>query len=62
MGQRNGDSIMIEFLKMGGYAEYVWSSYAIVAIVMFLNVYTAWKRYKKVKKRLIRLHSEDNEK
>lgn len=53
---------MIEFLKMGGYAEYVWSSYAIVAIVMFLNVYTAWKRYQKVKKRLIRLHSEDNDK
>ena len=52
---------MIEFLKMGGYAEYVWSSYAIVSIVMFLNAYASWKRYQKVKKRLIRLHSEDND-
>jgi len=52
---------MIEFLKMGGYAEYVWSSYAIVGIVMFSNAYTSWKRYQKVKKRLKRLHTENND-
>ena len=51
---------MIEFLKMGGYAEYVWSSYAIVSVVLFLNAYSSWQRYLGIKKRLKRLHSEDN--
>jgi heme exporter protein CcmD len=51
---------MIEFLKMGGYAEYVWSSYAIVSIVMFMNAYSSWQRYQATKKRLKQLHTEDN--
>ncbi len=30
---------MIEFLKMGGYAWFVWPSYAITAAVLWLNWY-----------------------
>ena len=51
---------MIEFLKMGGYATYVWSSYGIVAIVLFLNVISSWRRYQSLLRRLKRLHSENN--
>jgi heme exporter protein D len=51
---------MIEFLKMGGYAAYVWSSYGIVAIVLLLNTVSAWRRYQSLLRRLKRLHSENN--
>lgn len=33
---------MIEFLRMGGYARYLWPSYAITFIVVVLNV--IWAR------------------
>lgn len=32
---------MHEFLAMGGYAAYVWSAYAIAAIVLVLNAVAA---------------------
>lgn len=51
---------MIEFLKMGGYAGYVWSSYGIVAVVLLLNVISSWRRYKNILRRLKRIHSENN--
>jgi heme exporter protein D len=51
---------MIEFLNMGGYAAYVWSSYGIVAFVLFLNVISSLRRNKNILHRLKRLHSENN--
>ena len=33
---------MIEFLQMGGYAKYVWPSYAITFAVVLLNI--VWAR------------------
>jgi len=39
---------MIDFFAMGGYAAYVWPSFAITAIVMFANLYFALRRRKKV--------------
>ena len=39
---------MMEFFAMGGYAAYVWPSFAITAIVMFANIYFAVYRRKKV--------------
>ena len=33
---------MSEFLYMGGYAAYVWSSYALTLAVVFLNI--VWAR------------------
>ena len=32
---------MSEFLHMGGYAAYVWPAYAITAIVLILNWWSA---------------------
>ncbi len=51
---------MIEFLKMGGYAAYVWSSYGIVAVVLLLNSISSWRRYRSLLRRLKRLHGENN--
>ncbi len=51
---------MIEFLKMGGYAAYVWSSYGIVAFVLLLNSISSWRRYQNLLRRLKRLHGKNN--
>jgi heme exporter protein CcmD len=32
---------MMKFLEMGGYAVYVWPSYALTALVVGLNIYWA---------------------
>jgi heme exporter protein CcmD len=32
---------MLKFLEMGGYAAYVWPSYALTALVVGLNIYWA---------------------
>ena len=51
---------MMEFLNMGGYAGYVWSSYAIVMAVLVLNLLLSRQRHKSVLRRLRRLHNADN--
>ena len=51
---------MMEFLHMGGYAGYVWSSYAIVVTVLIWNVVSSRRRHKNILKRLKQLHSETN--
>jgi len=33
-----------QFLYMGGYAFYVWTSFGITFIVLLLNVIVAWQR------------------
>ncbi|GJM06132.1 MAG: hypothetical protein DHS20C09_21280 [marine bacterium B5-7] len=60
MGKGIGIIIMIEFLKMGGYAAYVWPSYGIVAVVLLLNLLSSWRRYRSLLRRLKRLHGENN--
>lgn len=39
---------MNEFLQMGGYAFYVWSSYGICLIVLLINVVIPIQREKKI--------------
>ena len=39
---------MIDFFAMGGYAVYVWPSFALTAIVMGANFYFAVRRRNKV--------------
>lgn len=51
---------MMEFLNMGGYAGYVWSSYAIVMAVLVLNLLLSRQRHKSVLRRLRRLHEADS--
>ena len=35
---------MSDFLAMGGYAEFVWSSFGLAALVMVFNVMSARRR------------------
>ena len=50
---------MKEFFEMGGYAVYVWSSYAIVVLVMYGNVIAAKMQRKRVIKTLQELSEEE---
>ena len=45
---------MNDFLHMGGYGLYVWSSYAIWLVVLILNYVLPKTREKKVMNELIR--------
>jgi len=40
------------FFNMGGYAFYVWGSYAIATVVLVLNVWLPLRRYRKLKQTL----------
>jgi len=33
--------MMLQFLRMGGYALYVWPSYALTLLVVLLNIFWA---------------------
>ncbi len=48
---------MSEFLAMGGYAAYVWPSFALTAIVMSANLYFAKRRRNKVIAKLQRVNT-----
>ena len=43
---------MSEFFSMGGYANYVWSSYGLSFIVIVINIWWAYARAARVKRRL----------
>ncbi len=49
---------MKEFFAMGGYAFFVWTSYAIVAFVMIANVFAAVMKRKWIFKELRKLSEE----
>ena len=44
-----------EFLHMGGYASYVWSSYAIAFVAFVWSVWTPLKEKKHLEKRIRRV-------
>lgn len=50
---------MKEFLNMGGYAIFVWSSYAIVVLVMYGNVIAAKMQRKRIINELQELSEEE---
>jgi len=45
-----------EFFNMGGYAQFVWSSYGLTAVVMWLNWYLPRRQHEKVLRQLKRRH------
>ena len=45
---------MKEFFAMGGYAFYVWTSYAIAAVALIANVVLARQRHREQVARLVR--------
>ena len=42
-----------EFIAMGGYGHFVWSSYAVTFLVLAINVVAAVRKLKKAKKKVI---------
>ena len=42
---------MSEFLQMGGYAAYVWSAYALAAVVLVWNIRSAVVAHREAKLR-----------
>ena len=49
---------LTEFLHMGGYAFYVWTAYAITAVVLVLNVLIPMRTAKAQQRRLQRALAE----
>ena len=45
---------IVDFFRMGGYAFYVWSSYAIVFVVLALNFIIPALRHRRVHRALSR--------
>ena len=45
---------VVEFLSMGGYAFYVWWSYAVVFVVLALNLVAPSVRHRRVRRALAR--------
>lgn len=59
MGERcdQGD-VMKEFFAMGGYAFFVWTSYAIVAFLMLGNIVSARMKKKRILKEIQQMAEE----
>ncbi|MDD9983481.1 MAG: heme exporter protein CcmD [Gammaproteobacteria bacterium] len=49
--------IVVDFFRMGGYAFYVWWSYAIVFAVLALNLVAPSLRHRRVHRALAREHA-----
>lgn len=43
-----------EFLHMGGYGFYVWTSYGITALVLVVNIVLPWQRHKQLRQQIAR--------
>jgi heme exporter protein D len=50
---------MMEFLQMGGYAAFVWPSYALAALVLWLNWYLPRKQHEKELRQLRRRYKAE---
>lgn len=63
MGARAGQAVMSwsEFLSMGGYAVYVWGSYALGLIVLLGNVWAARRRRRQVIDELARRQRREDQ-
>lgn len=44
-----------QFLSMGGYAFYVWTSYALVLALLVINLLLPWRRKAEVQKSILRM-------
>lgn len=52
---------MSEFFHMGGYAAYVWSAYGIALLVLVLNLVLPVFANRKLRKRLQRIHQQEQD-
>ena len=51
---------MAEFFQMGGYAAFVWPSYALTMLVLWLNWYLPRKQHEKQLRQLKRRRQAEN--
>lgn len=49
-----------QFFYMGGYAFYVWTSFGITFILLFLNVILPWQRHRTILAQLKRKTRREN--
>ena len=52
---------LAEFFSMGGYAFYVWASYAVTAVLMLIEVVQVIRRRRTLLSRLGRIHGAAHE-
>ena len=52
---------MTEFLQMGGYAKFVWPSYGLALLVLWLNWYIPSKQHDSVLRQLKRRRRPEKE-
>jgi len=52
---------MSEFFNMGGYAVYVWPSYGLAAIVLWLNWYLPGRQHRQMLRQLKRRNQDRSE-
>jgi len=45
---------MREFLQMGGYAFYVWTSYAVAAVALIANIVVPLRQHRRLLARIAR--------
>lgn len=45
---------MTEVLGMGGYAPYVWTSYALALVILVVNFVMPWRREQRLRERIAR--------
>lgn len=53
---------MLEFLKMGGYAFYVWTSYAVALLLLAGVVIWSARQFRSVRNRAIRRAQQHRQK
>ena len=51
---------MSEFINMGDYAVYVWSSYALMVLVLLANIWLPLRRQRQQKKRIYAQQNRGN--
>lgn len=49
---------ILNFINMGGYAFYVWLAYGSVLIILFIQWWLPWRRWKKYLKSKQQLNNE----
>ncbi len=52
---------LTDFFAMGGYADYVWSAYAIVVVVLLLQLFLTWREARTVRQRIIKNNLQESE-
>lgn len=50
---------MIEFLHMGGYGSYVWSSYGVTFLALVILLWVSWRSARRAEAKLAQLRLED---